>query len=198
MRNFKKNKTFKILNVILIIYIATLSIGYAAFSDTLSLGGKVGKAPYYDGTALPNTPVLLGDGTWVKEVQHKNFLDFYNDSWEGNVYTVRFRKNTGMWVTKGTTIYNIAFTNPTVLDYKNGKITTTITHNPQNFLKSANATLSNTTIRPGEQCEISLTTNHHFLNLMGIERVEVKVTYELQNREREFYYKFEFVNFDFS
>ena len=57
MRRKKSKKTY-VITMILFVYILFLSVGYAFFSESLTINGVASTVDYYEGTKLPVTSVV--------------------------------------------------------------------------------------------------------------------------------------------
>ena len=57
MSNVVKNKLF-VVTIIILIYILTISVGYAFFKDSLVISGVASTVDYYEGTKLPTQAVI--------------------------------------------------------------------------------------------------------------------------------------------
>lgn len=50
-----------ILNIVVISYLLTLTVGYAFFNKALTVKGVASTVDYYDGQMLPTTPIILNN-----------------------------------------------------------------------------------------------------------------------------------------
>lgn len=147
MKNKRKHRNTLILSLMLFTYVFSLSIGYAFFNEALTINGVASTVEYYAGTTLPTTAVVLDttNNRYYTQDTTKNGLNFGDETWSGDTYTLHITKS---WATSGgesTTNYSISFTNPTVLPYTDGTVSTEITSNTGSMLKDATTTISTTT-----------------------------------------------------
>jgi len=202
----KMNKKLYIISIIVAAFVITTSIGYGLFSKSLSINGVATTLDYYSGTKLPHTPVDLNNQhqayflsdfndeyTYLTGPEKKREGYFYalvGDSWNDDTYIITFDKGM-VGAFQGKTItYNIAFTNPTVLDYTDG--TATVTHGnvlagttvstaagTTSDVSSATATLSSATVAPNGQVTISLSITMGTMNFNADTIVKAQVAYRL-------------------
>lgn len=62
------------------------------------------------------------------------------------------------------------------------------------YLKSANATLSTTTLKPGESIDIVFSIRSGFCAALGEQQVRATVSFDLQGKTRYFYYIIRFIS----
>lgn len=185
----KKNKKnlYKI-SVAVFIYIFCLSIGYAFFSDSLTINGVASTVDYYSGTALPTTPIIRDTelNRYYTYDNHKDWVDFESESWEGDTYTLVYKKKAGIVIGEKTVNYTVSFTNPTAVTYTDGTIETEIIENNNGRIKEVSASLSKTEVAPGETVDVTFTVTFNFLTEIGQHKVKATATYMLQNKPRIF------------
>ena len=76
-----------------------LSVGYALFSDSLTIKGVASTVDYYSATMLPVSanPVLAeeeGEITTYHDVENlPNWLTFESETWEEGTYEINYVKN---------------------------------------------------------------------------------------------------------
>lgn len=184
----KKNKKKKmyIINVIVFVYIFCLSIGYAFFSDSLTINGVASTVDYYSGENLPAAPIVRDpeNNRYFTVDETKSNLDFMEERWEEDTYILKYNKKFGIVAGKKTMNYTISFTNPTALPYTDGTITTEIIENDNNYIKEISASISKTEVAPGETVDITFTVTSNFLADLGDQEVKATVTFMLQNEPK--------------
>ena len=188
----KKNKKKKmyIINIIVFIYIFCLSVGYAFFSDSLTINGVASTVDYYSGEALPTAPIIRDTeyNRYYSYDVHKNYVDFESESWEGDTYTLVYKKKAGIVIGEKTVNYVVSFTNPTAVTYTDGTIETEIIENNNGRIKEVSASLSKTEVAPGETVDVTFTVTFNFLTEIGQHKAMATATYMLQNKPRKFYF----------
>ncbi len=185
-----KDKKIYIISIIIFIYILFLSVGYAFFSESLTINGVASTVEYYEGTKLPTTPILLDttNNHYTTESVHKNYLDWSSETWQDDTLEVHYQKKFGIVIGSKTVTYTASFTNPTVLDYTDGNISVEITKNDSGGVKEASGSISSSTIKQGEAATIEVTIKHNFLTRYGSDSVTATITYNLQQKQRTFYF----------
>lgn len=189
MSNVVKNKLF-IVTIIILIYILTISVGYAFFKDSLVISGVASTVDYYEGTKLPTQAVIRDTyyNRYYTADSTKSFVDFESESWEGDTYKLYFVKKIGITMGEKTINYTVTFTNPTTTSFSNGTVSTEIVKNPFSRIKGTSATLSNTTVAPGESVDVTFSVKFDFLSELYEHEVKATVTYMYQNKPRYFYF----------
>ena len=211
----KTRKRLYIVTIVLLIYVLSLSIGYAFFSETLEIDGVASTIEYYDGTKLPHTPVTLDtnrnlhytsnyDEGYTYATNSWKFIYGYSnalvsENWNDDTYIVTFDKGM-LGAFQGKTItYNVAFTNPTVLTYTDGTATTTdgsvlsasnVVSGTSDF-SSVSASIDKTSLDPNEQVTLTLTTTIGTIDFTKDSIVKVDVAYKIyptDNGTRHFYF----------
>lgn len=184
------NNPLYLITIVVAFLVITSSVGYAFFFETLTINGTASTVEYYGGTKLPTEPILLDNKNnryhTASNVQYK--VSFTSETWENDTVYITYTKYLGMITSvNNKTVYKIAFTNPTVLDYTDGEVTAEITENTGGMLKDVSATISKTTLKPGESCEVTLNFNTKITWRENTEAAKVTVSYNLQG-ERKYLY----------
>ena len=184
------NNPLYLITIVVAFLVITSSVGYAFFFETLTINGTTSTVEYYGGTKLPTEPILLDTENnryhTADNVQYK--VSFTSESWENDTIYITYTKYLGMITSvNNKTVFKIAFTNPTVLDYTDGEVTAEITENTGGMLKDVSATISKTTLKPGESCEVTLNFNTKITWRENTEAAKVTVSYNLQG-ERKYLY----------
>lgn len=190
------SKPIKIINIILIIYIFMLATGYAYFNESLTVNGVANTVEIYEGNTLPINLLVLdtANNRHYLENGSKNKLEFKREIIDGDSYTVFYKKAIGMVAGKVTSTYTFAFTNPTALDFTDGKIETwEVQDDVSSSLENLSGSISKTVVKPGETVEVSMTVTHTFSIITNRHKIGAHVTFMLQNKERNFYF---FVQWD--
>ena len=181
----KKNRLY-VINIIMFVYIFCLSVGYAFFSDSLTINGVASTVDYYSGENLPAAPIVRDpeNNRYFTVDETKSKLDFMEERWEEDTYILKYNKKFGIVAGKKTMNYTISFTNPTALPYTNGTVTTEYIENQNNYIKEISASISKTEIAPGETVDITFTVKSNFLADLGDQEVKATVTYMLQGEPK--------------
>lgn len=190
------SKKIKIINIILILYIFMLATGYAYFNESLTVNGVANTVEIYEGNTLPINLLVLdtANNRHYLENGSKNKLEFKREIIDGDSYTVFYKKAIGMIAGKVTSTYTVAFTNPTALDFTDGKIETwEVQDDISSSLENLSGSISKMVVKPGETVEVSMTVTHTFSIITNRHKIGAHVTFMLQNKERNFYF---FVQWD--
>lgn len=184
------NKKLKIISAIVAIFIWLVSVGYAFFNDYLTINGVASTVDYYSGTMLPVNPIMLkpNDNLYSTYDTHRSKLSLREEHWVGDTFIAIWNKGAGIMVSRKTITYTVSFSNPTELAYTNGKVTTKIVNNDLGYIKSASASVSKTTLNPGEAVEVKLTITSNFLSRLDDQDITANISYELQGETRYFYF----------
>ena len=182
-------KIKKILFFLTLLYIGCLSIGYAFFRESLLIEGIATTAPYYEGDALPNTPIIMdsANNRYHLEEGHKNNVDFSSESWDGNTLHIYYDKKFGVVVGQVTSTYVVRFSNPTVLTMFNGTVETSTINNGLGYISASSATISKTELLPEETLEIRFSITHNMLSSFGTQEIQAAISFDFQNTRKYFY-----------
>lgn len=117
-------KKIVVLNVILIVYILSMSVGYAIFSEALTVKGVASTVEYYSGTNLPVTAQVRDTtNNLYHTATGTDILEYESESWQDDTYEVNYIKNsTG--TTGSQASFTVSFENAAVLDMTEGQIST--------------------------------------------------------------------------
>lgn len=173
-----------------------LATGYAYFNESLTVNGVANTVEIYEGNTLPINLLVLdtANNRHYLENGSKNKLEFKREIIDGDSYTVFYKKAIGMVAGKVTSTYTFAFTNPTALDFTDGKIETwEVQDDVSSSLENLSGSISKTVVKPGETVEVSMTVTHTFSIITNRHKIGAHVTFMLQNKERNFYF---FVQWD--
>ena len=181
----KKTKRKSIFFVILIlffcIYMFIGSIGYAAFSERLSINGVARTLEPYEGEALPVEPTVRPNGHYadLTDSGTSDLLTFRSESVSGDTLILNMKKSGLRWATR-TNTFTVYFYNAAVLPLTNGTVTTTLAQNDSSILKSHNAALSTTQVGGQEHFQVVITITASWFVATGTQRVDTKITYNLE------------------
>ena len=184
------NKKLKIISAIVAIIICLISVGYAFFNDSLTINGVASTVDYYSGTMLPTNPIMLkpNDNLYSTYDTPRSKLSLREEHWVGDTFIAIWNKGAGITISRKTITYTVSFSNPTELAYTNGKVTTKIVNNDLGYIKSASASVSKTSLNPGEAVEVKLTITSNFLSRLEDQDITATISYELQGETRYFYF----------
>ena len=184
------NKKLKIISAIVAIFICLISVGYAFFNDSLTINGVASTVDYYSGTMLPTNPIMLkpNDNLYSTYDTPRSKLSLREEHWVGDTFIAIWNKGAGITISRKTITYTVSFSNPTELAYTNGKVTTKIFNNDLGYIKSASASVSKTSLNPGEAVEVKLTITSNFLSRLEDQDITATISYELQGETRYFYF----------
>lgn len=199
-----KNKKLKVsqkmnfLVIPILVFIIFLSTAYALFNDSLTINGVASTADYYSGSMLPTNPIMLKpeDNLYSTYDTPRSKLSLREEHWVGDTFIAIWNKGAGIMVSRKTIAYTVSFSNPTELAYTNGKVTTKIVNNDLGYIKSASASVSKTTLNPGEAVEVKLTITSNFLSRLEDQDIIATISYELQGETRYFYFIIKYRGWD--
>lgn len=192
------NKKLKIISTIVAIFICLISVGYAFFNDSLTINGVASTVDYYSGTMLPTNPIMLkpNDNLYSTYDTPRSKLSLRVEHWVGDTFIAVWNKGAGIVYSKKTITYTVSFSNPTELPYTNGQVSTRIENNKYGYVRSADATISKTELKPGEAVEINLAITSTFPSRWEDQDVIATVSYELQGETRYFYFIIKYRGWD--
>lgn len=199
MKKVSSNKKIlKIVSVVVAIFICLVSVGYAFFNDSLTINGVASTVDYYSGTMLPTNPIMLkpNDNLYSTYDTPRSKLSLRVEHWVGDTFIAVWNKGAGIVYSKKTITYTVSFSNPTELPYTNGQVSTRIENNKYGYVRSADATISKTELKPGEAVEINLAITSTFPSRWEDQDVIATVSYELQGETRYFYFIIKYRGWD--
>lgn len=199
MKKVSSNKKIlKIVSVVVAVFICLVSVGYAFFNDSLTINGVASTADYYSGTMLPTNPIMLkpNDNLYSTYDTPRSKLSLREEHWVGDTFIAIWNKGAGIMISRKTITYTVSFSNPTELSYTNGKVTTKIENNGLGYIKSASASVSKTSLNPGEAVEVKLTITSNFLSRLEDQDITATISYELQGETRYFYFIIKYRGWD--
>ena len=177
--------------MLIAIFIVILSIGYAFFSDSLSINGVATTVDFYSGDALPTEPIKFdpwNDRYHTRSEGVAN-VNFESESWNGDTFTLIYDKKAGVTCAQIHNVrYTISFSNPTELEYTNGTISAETVQNGMNYIGTPRASMNKTSLKPGEAIEIYIDLTFSFCAALGTQEVKATVSFDLQGKTRYFYF----------
>ena len=191
----KNKKIISIVSIVLAVLIIFMSVGYAFFTESLTINGVASTVDFYEGDSLPTDPIIQQTDknryhTWDI---HKDFVDFNSESWIGDTYTLIWDKGFGIIEGEVTITYTIAFNNPTELYMTDGMVTTEITQNSGGRIKNVSASISKTQVAPGESVVVSFSITSNFLTKLNTHEAKATISYMLQGKRRYLYFYVRYV-----
>ena len=189
----KKQRLAKIIYAVIISYIMVLSVGYALFSDSLTIKGVASTVDYYSATMLPvSTVAILADEddeitTYHDTENLPNWLSFDSEKWEEGTYEINYVKNSNISTASSETTemtISFSFTNPTVLDYTEGKTIVEILENESNIISDATAELSSDIVKSGEGVVVTLKVKIKPVQGNTNEQIKTTISYVFQGKLR--------------
>lgn len=199
MKKVSSNKKIlKIVSVVVAIFICLVSVGYAFFNDSLTINGVASTVDYYSGTMLPTNPIMLKpeENLYSTYDTPRSKLSLRKEHWIGDTFIAIWNKEAGILYSKKTITYTVSFSNPTELPYTNGQVSTKIENNLFGYIRNASATISKTTLEPGEAVEVKLSITSIFPSRLQDQDVTATVSYELQGETRYFYFVIKYRGWD--
>ena len=199
MKKVSSNKKIlKIVSVVVSIFICVVSVGYAFFNDSFTINGVASTVDYYSGTMPPTNPIMLKpkDNLYSTYDTPRSKLSLRVEHWVGDTFIAVWNKGAGILYSKKTITYTVSFSNPTELSYTNGQVSTRIENNKYGYVRSADATISKTELKPGEAVEINLAITSTFPSRWEDQDVIATVSYELQGETRYFYFIIKYRGWD--
>ena len=189
----RKQRLAKIIYAVIISYIMVLSVGYALFSDSLTIKGVASTVDYYSATMLPvSTVAILADEddeitTYHDTENLPNWLSFDSEKWEEGTYEINYVKNSNISTASSETTemtISFSFTNPTVLDYTEGKTIVEILENESNIISDATAELSSDIVKSGEGVVVTLKVKIKPVQGNTNEQIKTTISYVFQGKLR--------------
>lgn len=180
-------KKMKIISIILAVYVLSMSVGYAFFQDSLKINGVASTVDYYEGEKLPVTAVIRNTKNnyyFTSSFTSDYLFSYEKENWEDDTYTLILDKTILRGMQNKTVTYTITFQNPTVLNYTNGVISTSI-EGSNSDITSTSGSLSDIEIAPNGKTDVSFSiTTGNFNSYDSI--AKATITYTYQNKPRYF------------
>lgn len=186
----KNKKIISIVSIVLAVLIIFMSVGYAFFTESLTINGVASTIEYYGGEKLPTEPIKLDTNNNRYHIASGTYyrVDFDSETWNDDTYTLIYKKNLGMLLEEHNIDYSISFSNPTVLPYTDGTVTSEIIENGGGMLLDANARIDKTELQPGEAVTVTIRFHTNITWRHHTETAKATVSYMLQGKRHYFYY----------
>lgn len=180
-------KKMKIITIILAVYVLSMSVGYALFQDSLKIDGVASTVDYYEGEKLPVTAVIRNTKNnyyFTSDFDSGYLFSYENETWKDDTYTLVLDKTILREMQNKTITYTITFQNPTVLNYTNGVISTSI-EGSNSDITLTSGSLSDLEIAPNGKTDVTFSiTTKNFNSYDSI--AKATITYTYQNKPRYF------------
>lgn len=188
MRRKKSKKTY-VITIILFVYILFLSVGYAFFSESLTINGVASTVDYYEGTKLPVTSVVRNTSNnyyFTSDFSSDYLISFQSEAWQDDTYTLNIDKTLLASLEGQMITYTISFINPTVLNYTNGVISTETIGDSSDIVLTEGS-LSATEVEPNGTVDVSFGIKVDSFNSSD-SSAKATITYTYQNKTRYLYF----------
>ncbi len=185
----KKSKKIYVITMILFVYILFLSVGYAFFSESLTINGVASTVDYYEGTKLPVTSVVRNTSNnyyFTSDFSSDYLISFQSESWQDDTYILNIDKTLLASLEGQMITYTISFINPTVLNYTNGVISTEVIGDSSDIVLTE-GTLSATEVEPNGTVDVSFGIKVDSFNSSD-SSAKATITYTYQNKTRYLYF----------
>lgn len=192
MKHTKKRKFHKsyFLIVGLFLYVLSLSIGFAYFTESLKINGVASTMDYYSSNKLPTEPIIQDavNNRYSIASTSVTGLDFVDEYWIGDTCYVKYLKKSNLAMSTAQTItYTVTFSNSTAVDFTNGQVTTTNVKNDNSQIINKTASLDKTILAPGEVATVTFNVSFKFTNALKANSTKAIVSYTVQNSTKYFY-----------
>ena len=178
-----------LITFILGIYVICLSVGYAFFSESLTINGVASTVDYYEGEKLPVTAILrdtTNNYYFTSDFDSGYLISYKSESWQDDTYVLNLDKTVLESLEGKTVTYTISFVNPTNLNYTNGVISTEVTGNASD-ISITDGLLSKTEVAPGEVVDVSFSIRIDEFSTFD-SSAKATITYTYQNKPRYLYF----------
>lgn len=185
----KNYKVLGIVNVILIVYIFTMSVGYALFSESLTINGVATTVDYYSGDNLPVEAIVRNTDNnyyFTSDFDSGYLVSVESENWQDDTYTLNIDKSMLASLEGQTITYTISFTNPTVLNYTDGVITTEVIGDDSD-ISLTSGELSQTEVVSTGTGDISFSITVDTFNESD-SAAKATIAYTYQNKPRYLYF----------
>lgn len=90
----KNKKIISIVSIVLAVLIIFMSVGYAFFTESLTINGVASTIEYYDGEKLPTEPIKLDTNNNRYHIASGTYfrVDFDSETWNDDTYTLVYKK----------------------------------------------------------------------------------------------------------
>lgn len=182
-------RTISIINSIVILYIFTLSIGYALYAEALTINGVASTVDYYSGTKLPVEAVIRDTENnyyFTSDFSSGYLFSFEGETWQDDTYTLNIDKSMLASLEGQEITYTISFKNPTVLNYTNGTIITEVIGDNSD-ISSTSGSLSSNEVAVGGTVDVSFKIKVDTFNEED-SKAKATISYTYQNKPRQLYF----------
>ena len=180
-------KKLRKISIVLVIYVLTMSVGYAFFQKSLQINGVASTVDYYEGEKLPTNAIIRNTKNnyfFTSNFDSSYLLSYESETWQDDTYTLILDKALLKSMQNKTITYTITFRNPTTLNYTNGVISTS-TDGSISDITSTSGSLSAIEIAPNGKTDVSLSiTTGNFNSYDSV--AKATITYTYQNKPRYF------------
>ena len=185
----KNNRVIKVFLIVIVVYLLCMSVGYAFFSETLTINGLASTDVLYDGDTLPVDIVVLDSSTGRHVIQNgtKTGLSFKSENLQDDTYTLNMAKGFLISGGRSTIEYTIAITNTSNYTMTNGTVSTQIV-DAGSTLENASATIDKTTVASGETVYITMRMEANITWRYNTETAKATISYDIGGVTRNFYF----------
>lgn len=185
----KNYKVLAIVNIVLIVYIFTMSVGYALFSESLTINGVATTVDYYSGDNLPVESIVRNTDNnyyFTSDFDSGYLVSVEGETWQDDTYTLNIDKSMLASLEGQTITYTISFTNPTVLNYTDGVITTEVIGDNSD-ISLTSGTLSSESVVSDGTVDVSFKIKVDTFN-ENDSKAKATIAYTYQNKPRYLYF----------
>lgn len=179
----------KIIIAASVIYLCSLGIGYAIFSETLNINGVARTIDYVAGDDLKVEVVKLNatNNRYSTDTYDFITINYDREVIENNVFDLYYTIS-GFTTSNKTVTYTIQLTNNTNYTFSNGAIATEITANSKDGLRSTDASIDKTILNPGETVNVSLVIETKMTVLSSTMSARATISYTMLGKTRYYYF----------
>lgn len=196
MLTIEARKKLYVIGIFLFAYVFVLTVGYAFFSESLTINGVASTVDYYESEKLPVQAVIkdISNNTYYTANGTKAGISFDSETWQNDTYQLNLEKKFGIVAGSKSITYVVSFINPTTTNYTNGEIKTEIVKNDNSRLRNVSGELSKSEIAPGDSVDVMFTVEFNFLTELGEHVAKATISYTYQNKPRYFYFIIRYFN----
>lgn len=174
------NKKFILIIISFLFYISLTTITYSIFSSILNVQGTIKTIE------MSSSPNVLPGNFILEQSDGRHFvfgspelistLRFVSESWEGDNYTIRFRK-TGIRLVTRTNTFTIFYRNDSVLPWTDGSVFTSTPKN-YSYIRGHSATMDKTRVEAnGDVVKIVISIDARWELATDTQEVHCNVNY---------------------
>ena len=192
MKHTKKRKFHKsyFLIVGLFLYVLSLSIGFAYFTESLKINGVASTVDYYSSNMLPTDPIIQDavNNRYSIESASVPGIDFVDEYWIGDTCYVKYLKRPNLTSTGAKQItYTVTFSNPTAVEYTDLIANNQMIENSNGAITRKETIVDKTIVAPGEVVTVQFTVYFNFQNALKANSTKANVSYMVQGTRKYFY-----------